>query len=230
MKKQSLNKNNYDASVFDRPSLTVDIVLFSIENNDLKTLLIKRNIWPYKNHWALPGGFVKPKETLEQTAARELKEETGLSLSFSEQLYTFSKIDRDPRTRVITVAYFALMPNTNSKLNPTTDASAAAWHSIKKLPDLAFDHQEIIQYALQRLRSKLYYSNIVKGLLAKDFTMSQLQATYEIVLGKKLDKRNFRKKMHSLNLFVKTGKKQLDGSHRPAELYHFKNRKLVYFA
>lgn len=229
MKKNSRLPKNYNLQDFDRPSVTVDIVVFSILNGVLKILLIQRNILPFKGSWALPGGFVKMKETLDQAASRELLEETGIKKIYMEQLYTFGDIKRDPRTRVITIAYLALLPTTNVGLKADTDVADVKWFSVNKLPALAFDHQSIVSVALDRLKAKLQYSNIVKGLLPLTFTLGELQKTYEAVLGHPIDKRNFRKKIHSLDLLTPLEKLREGSSHRPAALYKFRSRDLVFF-
>lgn len=215
----------YDAKRFERPSVTVDVVVFTVRDCELKALLVRRNIWPFENFWALPGGFVKMDESLEDAARRELLEETGVKDVYIEQLYTFGHPKRDPRTRVITVAYFALINSGNIVLRATADASAAEWFSLKKLPKLAFDHGKIFAYALQRLRWKLEYTNVAYSLLSERFTLTDLQKAYEIILGRSLDKRNFRKKILSLNILKGTGKLTEDVSHRPAMLYSFRERK-----
>ncbi len=215
----------YDAKKFERPSVTVDIVVFTVRDSGLNALLVKRKSWPFEGCWALPGGFVKMDESLEEAAARELEEETGVNDVYIEQLYTFGYPKRDPRTRVITVVYFALIDSGNIRLRATADASEAAWFSVKDIPKLAFDHDKILAYALQRLRWKLEYTNVAYSLLPEKFTLTDLQKVYEIILGRGLDKRNFRKKILSLNILKGTGKTTEDVSHRPARLYSFRERK-----
>lgn len=218
-----------DTNKFEKPSVTVDLLVFTVLDDDLKIILVKRGIDPFKNMWALPGGFVGINETLEEAAKRELFQETGVGDVYLEQLYTFGDVKRDPRTRVITVSYFALIPSENIKLHATTDAKDAQWFPVDKLPKVAFDHKKIIDYGIERLKSKIGYSNIVYGILPKRFRLSQLQKVYEIILGQKLDKRNFRKRMLSLGLLRSTGKRELGGAHRPAMLYEFKTREVVLF-
>lgn len=215
----------YDAKKFERPSVTVDIVVLTVRESDLKVLLVKRKSWPFEGYWALPGGFVRMDESLEQAAKRELLEETGVKDVYMEQLYTFGYPKRDPRTRVITVTYFALIGSGDISLRATADASEAAWFSMKSLPELAFDHDKILAYALQRLRWKLEYTNVAYSLLPDKFTLSDLQKAYEIILDRKLDKRNFRKKILSLNILKDVGIKK-DVSHRPARLHSFRERRL----
>lgn len=220
-------QQKYNASTYERPSVTVDVLLFTIENNELKILLVKRNEEPFKDVWALPGGFVNIDESLDEAAKRELSQESGVKNVYLEQLYTFGNPNRDPRTRVITVTYMALAAKSDWHLKADGDAKDAAFHSVDKLPKLAFDHSEIIKYGLQRLRSKLGYTNIVLGLLPSSFTLTGLQKVYETILKAKLDKRNFRKKMLSTDLLVASGKKSEGGAHRPAMLYSFRNKKVV---
>jgi len=206
---------------YPKPSVTTDIVIFSIKDGDLKVLLVKRGVEPFKTKWAIPGGFVKLNESLDQGATRELKEETGVSANYLEQLYTFGDVKRDPRGRVITVSYFALINSEKVKLRATTDASDAKWFSVYKLPTLAFDHKKIIDYALKRLRWKFEYTAISFSIIPKKFTLTQLQRIYEIVFHKRFDKRNFRKKLLSLNILKETKEKVIDVSHRPPQLYSF---------
>lgn len=210
----------YDSSKFEKPSVTVDIILFTVMENDLKVLLVKRKVLPYEGMWAIPGGFIKITESLEDAAKRELQEETNVKDVYLEQLYTFGNPKRDPRTRVITVAYFALVNASNFELKASTDVNDVRWFSMKKLPKLAFDHKEIIDYALKRLRWKLEYTTVAFTLLPKDFTLTELQILYEIIFGKPFDKRNFRKKVFSLGLVKETGKAQKDVEHRPAKIYN----------
>lgn len=205
--------------------VTIDCVVFGLDNEDLKVLLIQRNIEPFKDKWALPGGFVRENETLEGTALRELKEETGISKVFLEQLYTFGEPKRDPRGRVITVAYYALVNINEHILNATTDAKNASWFSISKLPPLAFDHTKIFIAALERLKGKVGYKPIGFELLPKKFTLSQIQKLYELVLEKQLDKRNFRKKILGMDLLIELDENQQDVAHRAAKLYQFDEKK-----
>ncbi|MCE1249043.1 MAG: NUDIX hydrolase [Firmicutes bacterium] len=207
------------------PSVTVDIVIFTIQKEDLNVLLIKRKFPPFKGKWAIPGGFVGYGEPLEEAALRELYEETGVKDVYIEQLYTFGSPDRDPRRRVITVSYFALISSENIVVRPDSDVSDVKWHSIYKLPRLAFDHEHILNYALQRLRNKIMYTNAAFQLLPEKFTLTELQKAYEIILGKKLDKRNFRKKILSSNFLEMTQSKKIEGRHRPANLYRFSAEK-----
>ncbi len=206
---------------FQRPSVTVDMVVFTIQGNQLKVLLVKRKINPFRGKWSLPGGFVRMNENLEQAAKRELEEETGVKNIYLEQLYTFGDPKRDPRERVITISYMALINSENIKLRASTDASEAEWFVVKNIPILAFDHKEILEYALKRLRWKLEYTTVAFSLLPKKFTISSIQRIYEIVFNKKFDKRNFSKKILSLDV-LKEEEIKKDVSHRPPMLYSLK--------
>lgn len=218
----------YDVNKYDKPSVAVDVLLFTIEENQLSVLLVKRNEEPFKDSWALPGGFVRIDEDLDTAAARELNEESGVSDVYLEQLYTFGKPNRDPRTRVISVTYMALATRTNWGLKASGDASEAKLFPVSDLPKLSFDHKDIFEYGLERLRSKIGYTNIVFGLLPDQFTLTDLQKVHEVILNKQIDKRNFRKKILSTDLLSPVGKKSSGGAYRPAELYRFKKKEIVY--
>jgi len=206
-------------------SVTTDIVIFTIADEQLKVLLIKRANEPFKNQWALPGGFLFEKEDPDKAAIRTLWTKAGIKDVYLEQLYTFGGSGRDPRGKIITISYFALSPQDKIKIVVSDKIQTPTFRSVKKLPDIAFDHNRIITYALQRLQSKLEYTNAVYSLLPHYFTFNQLQRTYEIILNKKLDKRNFRKKFMLLGL-IKPTKKILKGERqRPAKLYQFISRK-----
>jgi 8-oxo-dGTP diphosphatase len=208
-----------------QPLVTVDVVMLSLHQGDLQVLLMKRKSWPYADMWAIPGGFVTQEEALEEAARRTLFEKTGLHQVYLEQLATFGAPERDPRARVITVAYFALLGCADARLlqvqaaDHTTDV---AWFSLFRLPPLAFDHAPILDYTLQRLRGKLEYTTIAFHLLPEQFTLSQLQQVYERILRRPLDKRNFRKKILSASIIEDT-RKDMRGNarHRPARLYRF---------
>ncbi|MDB5080218.1 MAG: hydrolase [Chloroflexi bacterium] len=226
----------YQPSNYERPSVTVDIVILTVSDQDLKVLLVKRNVPPYQGLWAVPGGFVGMQESLDKAARRELLEETGVANVYLEQLYTFGEPGRDPRTRVITVAYFALVEASQVKtLRAGSDAGEVAWWSIYKLPELAFDHGQILDYTLQRLRGKLGYSNIAFQLLPEKFTLTELQRVYEVILGEKLDKRNFRKglSIRELNRSSESSKTYMleelpetrpGGNYGPTKLFRFIDR------
>lgn len=207
---------------YPRPSVTVDVIIFTLRDNDLQVLLIKREHPPFKEMWAIPGGFVGIDESLEEAVLRELEEEAGVHDVYLEQLYTFGDVGRDPRGRVITVAYFALIPAPATSPRAGDDAAEACWWSMYDLPPLAFDHTDILAYALQRLRYKLEYTAAGFELLPEAFTLSELQAAYEIILGEKLDKRNFRRKVLSAEIIEDTGVYRT-GEGRPAKLYRFRD-------
>ncbi len=211
---------------YPRPSVTVDCIIFGLEASEkLKVLLIERNSEPFKGKWALPGGFVEMEESLEDAARRELQEETGIDTVFIEQLYTYGAPNRDPRGRVISIAYFALVNMKDHRLQANTDAAAAAWFDVEKLPALAFDHQEILKMALDRLRAKVRYQPIGFELLPEQFTLFQLQKLYETVLGvPELNKRNFRTKILKMEVLKEVGI-QKNVAHRPAKLYEFDQEK-----
>ena len=210
---------------YPRPAVAVDCVVLGLDTDDLKVLLIRRGVEPWKGAWALPGGFVGEREGLEAAARRELAEETGIGEVFLEQLYTFGEPDRDPRHRVISVAYYALAKLSDFKLTAGTDAAGAGWHPLSKLPALAFDHAAIIDAAVARLRGKVRYAPIGFELLPLRFTLTQLQRLYEIILERDLDKRNFRKKILSLDLVIDTDEMQTGVRHRAARLYRFDRKK-----
>lgn len=207
------------------PAVTVDCVVFGYDDADLKVLAVQRGVEPFKGQWALPGGFVRMSEGLEEAARRELREETGLTDLFLEQLYTFGDPDRDPRERVISVAYFALVALAAHALHASTDADKAKWFPVAHLPRMAFDHKAMIQVALQRLKAKVRYEPIGFELLPAEFTLSELQRLYETVLEQQLDKRNFRKKILSMDLLADTGETQKDVAHRAARLYRFDEKR-----
>jgi len=204
---------------YPRPALTVDCVLFAAHDDGLKVLLVERALAPFKGRWALPGGFVRLDETTEQAARRELEEETGLAGSYLEQLYTFSAVDRDPRERVVSVAYYALVKP--SAVEGGSDASRAAWVDVKRLPSLAFDHGRILAVALERLRGKIRYQPIGFELLPRRFSLGQLQRLYETILGRALDKRNFRRTFLRMGVLEELSERQEGVAHRPSRLYRF---------
>ena len=204
-------------------SVTVDIVIFTLREGDLQVLLVKRKNPPSEGRWAIPGGYVEADESLENAAMRELFEETGVQgdAVHIEQLYTFGEPKRDPRGRVITVAYFALVPAPLA-VQAGDDAAEAQWKSVYHLPVMAFDHNQILNYALKRLRYKLEYSAVGFQLLPVEFSLSDLQQAYEIVLGEKLDKRNFRRRIQQAKVIEETGAVRTHEG-RPAKLYRFRD-------
>jgi len=199
--------------------VTVDVVIFTIQSGTLKVLLVKRAAPPFLGHFAIPGGFVHGDEDLDRAALRELREETGVADVYLEQLFSFGDVKRDPRGRVVTVAYFALI-SADRPLRAGTDAAEANWWAIDRLPSLAFDHAKILDYALERLRNKLEYTTVGFQLLPEKFTLTELQEVYEAILGKKLDKRNFRRKLSLLRI-LKPSSEYRRGGQRPAQLYRF---------
>lgn len=207
---------------YPRPSVTVDIVVFGYDGGkQLKLLLIQRGSEPFKGSWALPGGFVDMEETLEEAALRELEEETGVKDLFVEQLYTYGAIDRDPRGRVISVAYFALVNLQDHPAVASSDADKAEWFLLDELPELAFDHSEIISMANSRLSAKVRYQPIGFELLPEEFTLGQLQQLYETVLNvEAFNKRNFRTRILRTGILEEVGRQQ-NVAHRPAVLYKF---------
>lgn len=209
---------------FPRPALTVDCVVFGFDGAGLQVLLIKRGIEPFLGAWALPGGFVRMEEDLESAARRELEEETSLRDVFLEQLYTFGSPERDPRGRVVSVAWYALVRPDQHPAKGDTDASEAAWFPADALPALAFDHDAILAIALERLRGKIRYQPVGFELLPKRFTLTQLQALYEAILGRSIDKRNFRKKLLAFDFLIPL-EEFTSGAHRPARLHRFDRRK-----
>ena len=206
---------------YPRAALTVDCVVFGFDEGELKVLLIQRALEPFKGKWALPGGFVRVDETVDDAARRELTEEAGLKDVFLEQLYTFGELGRDPRERVVSVAHYALVKLSDHRAKAVTDAANAEWFLISKVPKLAFDHADILGVALARLKSKVRYQPIGFELLPPKFTLSELQHVYEAVLATDLDKRNFRKKVLGFSLLVPLKETRMAGRHRPAQLFRF---------
>jgi len=212
---------------YPRAALTVDCVVFGFDEGELKVLLIERALEPFKGRWALPGGFVRVQETVDEAARRELEEEAGLRDVFLEQLYTFGAVGRDPRERVVTVAYYALVRLGDHAVQAATDARDAAWFAVPEARGLAFDHDRILAAALERLKGKVRYQPIGFELLPPEFTLSQLQRLYETILETPLDKRNFRKKILGMDFLVPLDEVQKDVAHRAARLYRFDRRKYL---
>ena len=200
----------------------MDVLIFTVSEGGLKVALIKRGIEPFRGRWALPGGFVLENESLEDAALREVREEAGVMDVFLEQFQTFGDPDRDPRQRVITVAYFALVPSEDIHLSASTDAADVRWFSISNTPSLAFDHDRILAAGVARLRSRLEDSAIAAALLPARFRLADLQKVYEAILGRSLDKRNFRKRILSLGMVEPTESIDSGGAHRPARLFRFR--------
>jgi 8-oxo-dGTP diphosphatase len=210
---------------YPRPALTVDAVVFGLDDGDLKVLLIRRGLEPFQGKWALPGGFVRVEESLEDAVRRELREETGIDRVFLEQLFTFGDVDRDPRERIVTVAYYALVRLGDYSVTAATDARDAAWFAVNEARGLAFDHDRILAVALERLKGKVRYQPIGFELLPPEFTLTQLQRLYETILEASLDKRNFRKKILGMDFLVPLDEVQKDVAHRAARLYRFDRKK-----
>lgn len=206
------------------PVVATDVVIFTMKENKLQVLLIQMKKHPFEKCWALPGGLLKADESVDAAARRCLVTKTGVDNGYLEQLATFGKVNRDPFGRVISVAYFALIPSDVHDLKTTDEYGAVEWKPVLQLPKLAYDHKEIIAYALKRLQAKLRYSNIAYSLLPDEFTLTELQKIYEIILGKNVDKRNFRKKIDSLKILKKANKKRVGERSRPALLYTFVDR------
>lgn len=213
---------------YPHPAVTTDVVVFTIREQRLHLLLIRRANPPYQGQWALPGGFLDIDEDLDTCAGRELAEETGLTELYLEQLYTFGAPARDPRERVISVAYYALVCNDRiPEPVASSDATAVAWLPFDEIPETAFDHDHIIAKAHERLVAKLDYSSIALQFMPELFTLSELQAVYETLLNDTLDKRNFRKRILSLDLIEDSGKQKRNGKHRPARAYRARRPKRV---
>jgi 8-oxo-dGTP diphosphatase len=210
---------------FARPALTVDCVVFGLDGECLKVLLIERDLPPFEGRRALPGGFVRVDESVEDAARRELAEETGISGVFLEQLYTFGDLHRDPRERVVSVAYYALVNLRDHRVRAATDARTAGWFPVADVRDLAFDHDRILATARERLRGKVRYQPIGFELLPPRFTLFQLQQLYEHVLETPLDKRNFRRKVLSYGLLDELDEWEQGVPHRAARLYRFNRTK-----
>ncbi len=203
--------------------VTVDVVILTIVENKLKVLLLKRVNEPFRGRWAIPGGFIRLSENLDDAALRVLKEKTNVQNIYLEQLYTFGDPLRYPNTRVITCAYFALLraEDIDVKIVDESQVAEIEWHSVENLPPLAFDHKEIIEYSLKRTRERLELCPIAFQLLPKKFTLTELQKSYELILKKDLDKRNFRKKVLATNMLIDLNECTKTGSKRPAALYSF---------
>ncbi|MEW4922490.1 NUDIX domain-containing protein [Algibacter sp. 2305UL17-15] len=205
--------------------LSVDAVVFGYEAGNISVLLIKRKYDPFKGQWAIPGGFVLNDESLEDAVERELFEETGIKINYLEQLYTFGKPDRDPRGRVVSIAYFGLVRPNAFKIHASTDAEQVQWFHINELPKLSFDHKEILKTAIERLQGKITYEPIGFELLDKKFPFSDLEKLYTTLLGRDIDRRNFRKKIIGLNVLDELDEKVSKGSGRPANLFQFNQKR-----
>lgn len=220
MKREQLTRHYHRQEI----KVAVDSAIFTVINRELHVLLIRMKKEPFHGMWALPGGLIENEETLDDAALRTLREETGVGDVYLEQLYSFGRLDRDPLGRVVTVAYIALIPSNDVELRTSGKYAAVGWWPVASLPALAYDHAEIAQYAVKRLRWKLSYSNVAWSLLPPEFTVSELQDVFEAVLGETLDRRNFRKKILSLGLIHPVREGVVRGAHRPATLYRFTSR------
>ncbi len=205
--------------------VAVDAAIFTVRGGELHVLLIQMKKKPFAGRWAMPGGLLGDDETSEDAARRILREQTGVTDLYLEQLATFDDPRRDPFGRVVSIASFALVPHDGVRLRTSEKYADVRFWPVGALPRLAYDHESMLRYALGRVRAKLQYANVAWSLLPEAFTLSALQATYEAILGRTLDKRNFRKKILSLDLLADTGKRDRGGAHRPAALYRFRSRR-----
>ncbi|MEX2236980.1 MAG: NUDIX domain-containing protein [Dehalococcoidia bacterium] len=211
-----------------RPLVAVAVVIFTVRDGSLEVLLIKRSAEPEKGKWALPGGLLLEGEGFDQAASRKLLEETGVNDVYLEQLYTFADLDPQAPEGSVAVSYFALVDAAAARL-AHREEWLPAWRRLDDRPELAFANDEVLDYAVERLRSKLQYSNVAYSLMPREFTLGQLQRVYESIIGRPLDKRNFRKKVVSLGIVEGTGGVKTEGAHRPARLYRFVRRQPVTF-
>ena len=219
------NAETYDPTRYERPSVTVDVVIFTLQDRTLHVLLVKRKHWPFEGRWAIPGGFVNMNESLELAARRELEEETGVRNIYLEQLYTFGDPKRDPRTRVISVAYIALVSADTQTLRVSDESTDVRWFPVRALPGpLAFDHDTILAAGLDRLRSKLEYTTLAFQLLPEVFSILELKQIYEQILDEKLDKGNFYRKIKDAKVLEDTGLRR-EGRGRPTSLYRFRRNR-----
>ncbi|MBO9633128.1 MAG: NUDIX hydrolase [Chitinophagaceae bacterium] len=208
--------------------VAVDAIVFGYSKHEgVSILLIQRKYPPFKNAWAIPGGFLLPDETLEEAVERELREETGIEVNYLEQLYTFGKPDRDPRQRVISIAYFALVKSSQfQQLKASTDAENAQWFNFRELPPLAFDHKEILDIAIERIRAKIRYQPIGFELLDRKFPFADLEKLYIALLGRDIDRRNFSRKMLALGILDETNEyASPEGKGRPSKMYQFNKKR-----
>jgi 8-oxo-dGTP diphosphatase len=220
--------NTYPEKTFTHAATATDVVLFRVQNNELQVLLLKLKEDPFPGKWAIPGGLVTNKESLDMGAKRHLENKIGLKDKvYLEQLYTFGSPDRDPLGWVISVAYIGLVSSKNITLNIAKRYAGHKWFPVSKLPDLAYDHEEIIQQAVKRLVTKATYTNILGHLIKKQFTLTELQQMYELITNRELDKRNFRKKILSLDIIKPLKKLRKEGPQRPAMLYSFVTSEVI---
>ena len=215
-------------------SVSVDCVIFGYDDTNLKVLLIKRGVNPYNNYWALPGDLVHPKEGIEDAVDRVLLDLTGLDNIYTQQVKTFGDVGRHPLGRVFTISHYSLMKIDQHELSPlninnspSSYASEAKWHDVQRIGELAFDHNKILASCKAHLVQSVQNKPVGFELLPEKFTLSQLQNLYEVILERKFDKRNFRKKINSMKLLIDTGKNQKSVSHRPAKLFQFDKKKYL---
>ena len=216
--------NSYNKNEYEKPSVAVDLLVFTVKDDRLKIVLVRRNEHPFKDMLSLPGVFVGINETLDEAAARGAREEAGLADIYFEQLYTWGDIDRDPRMRIISVSYLSLTPSEKLTLSAGSRTSSAELYDVEELlasdEELAFDHRKIIEYGRERIRNKTEYSRIAFEFLPKEFTLPQLQRVYEILLGKPLYKANFRRRVAPL--IEETERMTSGDAHRPSRIYREK--------
>lgn len=212
------------SSAQNHPWVAVDVVIHTLEQRKLQSLLVQVKEGPFAGKWAFPGGLVKADESVNDAAEREVRERTGIKDAYIEQLYSFGKPERDPATRAVSVSYLALVPYDALRLNPAPKYADIRWFPAHHLPRLAYDHDQVARLSLQRLSAKLQYTNIVYSLLPREFTLSELQEVYETILNRRLDRRNFRKRIITLGLLQQLKTKR-HGTHRPASLYAFRERR-----
>lgn len=222
-----MNKNNQYIYEYPRPAVTVDCIIFGFDKEQIKVLLTKRGIEPYMGKWAFPGGFINMDETADNCARRKLSEEAGLKDIFLEQLYTFSDLERDPRYRVISIAYYALVRSTDYILEAGLDIEQVQWFSLDEIPELAFDHNQILAVAIERLKGKIRYQPIGFELLSEKFTLPELHRLYEAVLQKKIERGNFRKKILSMDLLIDHSQEQKNRRQTEAKIYSFDKEKYI---
>ncbi len=206
--------------------LAADVVLWTIKDNELLIRLVPVNVPPhFVDKQGVPGGLISPKETAEQAARRLIRDKANVSADkvYLEQLYTFSDIKRDPRGRVVAVAYTGIAPWDNLSTTERESSADAVWKDVKKIPALAYDHTQIVAMALERLRARITYTNLIAHFMPKEFTLTELEKAYELILGKDIDKRNFRKKILALGLLKELAKERRGQKHRPAKLYSFRS-------
>ena len=206
---------------FFKSAFSVDNVIFGFDGSDLKILLIQRGAAPFKGKWALPGDLVYPNEDLDTAAERVLEQLTGLRGVYLEQVKAFGAVNRHPLGRVITIAYYSLIKISDYIVTPASFAQSASWHSVSEVDELAFDHNEILNTCVKRLKLKVRMAPVGFELLPPKFTLTELQQLYEAILVEKLDKRNFRKKILSMKLLLDLNELQEGVAHRPAKLYQF---------